>query len=169
MQAILKQGTRLFLFSSEHQTWRDRAALNTHAGPRATALEGADGRSRNEVSVETSAGALRFPCSLQTRCPDHKAGGKSLGRGGFQNENKIPGTVGAKALLLQTLPPPPRRGGHSPTREGPPFSFSSPHPSSAPQGPFCDASSLFISLYMAAFDVHFNQIKICGLWPGSWG
>lgn len=47
---------------------------------------------------------------------------------------------------FRTLPPPLRRGGHSPTGKGPLLPFLPP-PFSAPQGPFCDVSSLFILLY----------------------
>lgn len=51
----------------------------------------------------------------------------------------------------------------SPASKGPSLSFLSLPltPSSAPQGPFCDASSLSILLYGCLW-CSFNQIKICG-------
>lgn len=115
--------------------------MNTHTGPRAPALERADGRSRNEVSVAPSSGALRVAFSIQTPCficcQDHKAGGKSLGGGGFQNENKIPGTVRAETLLFQSLPSNSPQGWTQSNQRGAPLSFLfSPTPPLPPKAPF---------------------------------
>ena len=111
-----------------------------------------------------SSGPPHTACSICSG--DHKAGGKSDGHRGFLQKHKIWDT---EALHFGTFPPLPPRDGHSPPARFLSFLSLLPHPPLlAPMAP-SEMSPLFLFSFMAAFDVHFNHIKICALWQGHWG
>lgn len=106
---------------------------------------------------------LPAPFAVEITRPEEKA----TEVGASIMKTKSQAQLALRPSPFRAFPPPPRRGEHSPTSEGPPLSFLfSSLPPLPRRAPFVMSPPSLFS-FLAAFDVHFNQIKICGLWQGA--
>lgn len=130
----------------------------------ALALEHADGGAGPRSIQHHFLGPVTLPAPFAVEII--RPGGKCDGRRGFLPKHKIWDT---ETLCFRTFPPLPLRGGHRlPARFLSLLSLLPHPPLLAPMAP-SETSPPSLFSFMAAFDIHFNHIKICALWQGHWG